>query len=224
VSDAEPADGAGSADFGLGRPPWARCGQPCPIQVARSTSLPSGSASVHHVGANRSLTSVPPAPNAAATRACARSCGTPTSTWIRLRSVRLASICWTKTGGRGDLSRQSEVHVRQGPLRSRDQPDLQHAGPQVQIGMVPGVLGEPCDLLDQPHPGGEVPGAVQRERDRQQDAPVVDARGAVELLRCDALCHDRHANAAAGVARSRARSTIRPCAGDVTQTDDSPGC
>ncbi len=46
-------------------------GQSRPTQVARSTSLPSGSASVHHIGANRSLTNRPPAARAAATRASA---------------------------------------------------------------------------------------------------------------------------------------------------------
>jgi hypothetical protein len=51
-----------------GRAGGSVCGYP---QIARSTSLPSGSASVHQSGAFSSLTAWPPAASAAAIRASA---------------------------------------------------------------------------------------------------------------------------------------------------------
>src|SRR6185503_7288075 len=53
-----------------------------PCVVAMSTSLPAGSASVHHEGAFSSRTIRPPAASAAATRAFACSYGTQTTKWI----------------------------------------------------------------------------------------------------------------------------------------------
>jgi hypothetical protein len=55
--------------------------------------------------------------------------------------------------------------------------------------MVAGFLGQGADLVDQLHPGGEVARAEDGERDRPQDAPVVDAVGVVELSGSDEFSH-----------------------------------
>src|SRR5260370_3186464 len=56
-----------------------------PFVVAMSASLPAGSASVHHMGANSSRTIRPPAASAALMRPSASSYGTKTATWIAPR-------------------------------------------------------------------------------------------------------------------------------------------
>src|SRR5579859_3582459 len=69
-----------------------------PCHVATSTTLPSASTSDHHCGAKRSPSMRPPAARMPATRSSATSCGTETSTWIRLRGGRWA-LCWNHMGG-----------------------------------------------------------------------------------------------------------------------------
>jgi len=64
-----------------------RSGQSRPCQVAMSTTFPSGSMSDHQAGAYRSPRIRPPASRIASTRACARSWGRETSTWIRFRGA-----------------------------------------------------------------------------------------------------------------------------------------
>jgi hypothetical protein len=68
-----------------------------------------------------------------------------------------------------------------------DQPNLHHAGTQIEIRMVACRVGDPSDLIDQFQAGGEVAGSEDRERNRPQDSPVVDAGSIVELLGSDQL-------------------------------------
>ena len=73
-----------------------------------------------------------------------------------------------------------------------DQPDLHRAGTHVEIRVVARCLGDPPDLVDQLQARGEVARAEDRERNRPQDSPVVDAVSLVELLGGDELSHDCH--------------------------------
>ena len=70
-----------------------------------------------------------------------------------------------------------------------DQADLQHARAEIEIRLVASRLGEPSDLPDQLHTGGEVPRAEDGESHRPQDSPVVDAGRVVELSGGDPLSH-----------------------------------
>ena len=86
-----------SADLERARDSTPRSGarvQSRACQVQMQASLPSGSASTQNAGPRASERSVPPAASAAAIRRAATSCGTVTSTWMRLRCGRGASICW----------------------------------------------------------------------------------------------------------------------------------
>jgi hypothetical protein len=75
----------------------------------------------------------------------------------------------------------SEVSVGQRPAFLGDQAHLQHAGAKVQVGVMPGRIGEPADLLDELQAGGEIARAIEREGHRPQHPPVVDPVGVVEL-------------------------------------------
>jgi hypothetical protein len=103
-----------------------------------------------------------------------------------------------RLGGRGDLSGQGQVEVGQRPVLLGDQPNLQHAGTQVEIRMVACGIGDPSDLIDQLQAFGEVAGSEDREGNRPQDSPVVDAGSIVELLRGDQLSHGCHRSVVGG--------------------------
>ena len=91
--------------------------------VATSASLPAGSASVHHIGANSSRTSVPPAAIAAATRASACSCGTQTATWIAPPpSAAARPSARTRTPGPASAGRPGPRRGCRGGARSRGRP------------------------------------------------------------------------------------------------------